>query len=284
MQRQGVPHGSPCFYPRLSDILKPYARETRKKSAFGCRFVRQTSDSARVLLCQGKGRCAALEHSEEILYNGTKVYCGAGHTFGTDALLLARFCRPHRMQRAADLCSGCGIVSLEWHDEGHRGPCAAVEFAPEATALLESALTEQQIDHIAPVCCDLRTWRPAEAGLFDLVACNPPYFTAGEKSPAAARASARHESDESCTLEQVCTAAAALLRDGGRFSMCHRPERLTDVLVALRSHRLEPKRLAFVKNEKAGKPWLFLVEAQKNRRPGLRMEPDVLIVTGAALY
>ena len=50
------------------------------------------------------------------------------------------------------------------------------------------------------------------------------------------------------------------------------------------AHRLEPKRLAFVKNAPENAPWLFLVEAQKNRKTGLRVEPDVLIRAGAALY
>ena len=62
-----------------------------------------------------------MEHSTEILYNRTRVYCSAVHRFGSDALLLARFSEPKRAWRAADLCSGCGIVSLEWHDRGHRG-------------------------------------------------------------------------------------------------------------------------------------------------------------------
>ena len=105
-----------------------------------------------------------MEHSTEILYNKTEVFCSAVHRFGSDALLLARFAEPKRLQRAADLCSGCGIVSLEWHDRGHRGPCAAIELQPDAA------------------------------------------------------------------------------------------------------------------------PWLFLVEAQKNRKTGLRIEPDVLLSTGAALY
>ena len=55
-------------------------------------------------------------------------------------------------------------------------------------------------------------------------------------------------------------------------------------LAVLRAHRLEPKRLAFVKNKPDAAPWLFLVEAQKNRRTGLRIEPDVLITAGAAMY
>lgn len=224
-----------------------------------------------------------MEHSTEILYNRTEVYCSAVHRFGSDALLLARFCEPKRTQRAADLCSGCGIVSLEWHDRGHRGPCAAVELQPEASALLAGAIRAQggELAHITPFCADLRTFRQGE-GSFDLCACNPPYFTAGLPSADPARATARHETD--CTLEDVCRCAFRLLKDGGKLALCHRPERLAEVLAVLRAYRLEPKRLAFVKNEPDAAPWLFLVEAQKNRKTGLRIEPDCLIRAGAALY
>ena len=214
-----------------------------------------------------------MEHSTEVLYNRTMVYCTPAHRFGSDALLLARFCAPKRAQKAADLCSGCGIVALEWHDRGHRGPCTALELQPEGSALLAEAVAQQGLDHITPVCADLRSWREGE-GSFDLCACNPPYFTDGPQSANAAHALARHEN--TCTLEDVCTCAFRLLKDGGRFALCHRPERL--------AHRLEPKRLAFVKNKADGAPWLFLVEAQKNRKTGLRVEPDILISTGAALY
>ena len=138
-----------------------------------------------------------MEHSTEILYNRTRVYCSAVHRFGSDALLLARFSEPKRAWRAADLCSGCGIVSLEWHDRGHRGPCLGLELQPEASALLAAACTEQDIEHITPVCADLRSFREGE-GSYDLCACNPPYFTAGEQAADRARATARHETD--CAL------------------------------------------------------------------------------------
>ena len=222
-----------------------------------------------------------MQHSTEILYNRTEVYCTAEHRFGSDALLLARFCEPKRAQTAADLCSGCGIVALEWHDRGHRGPCTALELQPEGSALLRESVQQQGISHITPLCADLRTYREG-MGTFDVCACNPPYFTAGQQSLSATRATARHEN--SCTLEDVCACAFRLLKDGGRFAMCHRPERLAEVLAGLRAHRLEPKRLAFVKNQPGSAPWLFLVEAQKNRKTGLRVEPDILISTGAAMY
>ena len=168
-----------------------------------------------------------MEHSTEILYNRTRVYCSAVHRFGSDALLLARFSEPKRAWRAADLCSGCGIVSLEWHDRGHRGPCLGLELQPEASALLAAACAEQGIEHITPVCADLRSFREGE-GSYDLCACNPPYFTAGEQAADRARATARHETD--CTLDDVCKCAFRLLKDGGRLSLCHRPERLAEVL------------------------------------------------------
>ena len=221
----------------------------------------------------------------EILDNGTRVLTAPGATFGTDALLLARFAQPRRNERALDLCSGCGIVSLVWHDAGHRGPCTALEIDPAASALCAAALAENaDAAHIAPVCGDLRQLCTAgpEQGQYDFAACNPPYFTAGPRSPDPRRAEARHTG--SCTTADAVDCARRALRDGGRFLLCQRPEQLAEILAALRAVRLEPKRLAFVKNRPDAAPWLFLVEAQKGRKTGLRVEPDILIQSGAALY
>ena len=93
----------------------------------------------------------------EILTNGTKVYTAPGAQFGTDALLLARFAVPKNRFRALELCSGCGIVALEWHDQGYRGPCTAVEIMPEASALCAEAVRDNDAAHITPLCADLRT-------------------------------------------------------------------------------------------------------------------------------
>ncbi len=222
----------------------------------------------------------------ETLSHGTQVFCSQNHRFGTDALLLARFSLPHRSWQVADLCSGCGIVSLEWYDAGHRGPCAAVELSPEGSAQLKEALAAQDIKSITPYQADLRAFPQdaAQQGQYQLVSCNPPYFElhSGAQSACAAHAVARHENE--CALGDVCACAARLLKDGGRFALCHRPSRLVEVLAALRVQRLEPKRLAFVKNKAEGAPWLFLVEAQKNRKPGLLVEPDILVTAGTALY
>lgn len=222
-------------------------------------------------------RCETLDH-------GTRVFTAPGAGFGTDGLLLARFAVPRPRERALDLCSGCGIVALVWHDAGHRGPCTAVERDPAASALCAAALRENGIGHITALCADLRDFCRAgpEQGRYDFAACNPPYFTAGPRSPDPARAAARHA--DTCTLADAVGAAARALREGGRFALCQRPDQLAEVLCALRAARLEPKRLAFVRQRPGSVPGLFLVEAQKGRRPGLRLEPDWIVENGAARY
>ena len=158
--------------------------------------------------------------------------------------------------------------------------CARKSPARCAAALAENA----DAAHIAPVCGDRRQLCTAgpEQGQYDFAACNPPYFTAGPRSPDPRRAEARHTG--SCTTADAVDCARRALRDGGRFLLCQRPEQLAEILAALRAARLEPKRLAFVKNRPDAAPWLFLVEAQKGRKTGLRVEPDILIQSGAALY
>ena len=86
---------------------------------------------------------------------------------------------------------------------------------------------------------------------------------------------ARHET--ACTIEDICQKAARLLKFGGRLCFCQRPERLCDVLCAMRSAGIEPKRLQMVSKNSQTAPWLFLVEGKKGAKPFLQVEPAFLL-------
>ena len=122
----------------------------------------------------------------------------------------------------------------------------------------------------------MRALPPAlpRAGL-ELVSCNPPYFTGGFVSQKPGRGAARHE--VSCTVEDVCAAAAQLLKDGGRLCLCNRPARLTDCMVAMRLQGIEPKRLRFVRQRPGKGPWLFLLDGRRHGKPGLALMEDLVI-------
>lgn len=222
----------------------------------------------------------------EFLPGGTGVYVDKNHRFGADALALAGFCRLHRSERACDLGSGCGIIPLCWHDVGHVGKAVGLELSTAGNALLERAAAG--LGHIYAVQGDMRLLgrpdcpeklRQALPGAeFDLVSCNPPYFTGGFVSQKPGRAPARHAI--TCSLEDVCRAAAFLLREGGRFCLCNRPERLADTIVVAGRERLVAKRLQLVRSSPTGEVRLFLLDCRKGGKSGLEFLADLILPPG----
>ena len=156
-----------------------------------------------------------------------------------------------------------------------------VELRPEAADLLERAAMENKLEGRLTACRgDLRSIRSLlPAGQFDLAVCNPPYYVpgAGRLPRAEALQSARAET--ACTLAHVCDAAGWLLRWGGAFCLVHRPERLADLLCALRAAALEPKRLRTVCRRAGDIPSLVLLEARRGGRPGLTWERPLILET-----
>lgn len=202
------------------------------------------------------------------------------HRFGTDAFLLAHFSRVHSGDRACDLCAGCGIIPALWlRNEPRPAVAYAVELLEQPIAQIGCTVRENGLEgRLVPIHRDLRELAvEIPAGSIDLVSCNPPYFRPGTGAPSKTphRLAARHE--VSCDLPSIAEAAARLLRYGGRFCLCGRPERLPDAMTALRDNRLEPKRLRLVQKYADTPPWLFLLEGRKGGKPSLRVEAPLLM-------
>ena len=216
----------------------------------------------------------------ESLGEGLEIAISPAHKFGTDAFLLADFSQPRRGETACDLGTGCGIIPMLWM-RGEYRPAAAygVELQPEGAALFRETVARNGLEGVVlPIQGDLREHSqlpPAHS--CGLVTCNPPYQRAchGILSPSESRRAARHEI--TCSLEEVCAAAARLLKFGGRFCLCQRPERLVDTLAAMRGAGLEPKRLQMVQQRPDKAPWLFLCEGKKGSRPFLQVLPPLLM-------
>ena len=106
---------------------------------------------------------------------------------------------------------------------------------------------------------------------------NPPYKPVGTgiESVSEAERIARHE--VMCTVDDAVSAAAKLLKFGGRFCMCHRPERLCDIIVSMRLGGIEVKKIRFV-NETADKaPWLVLVEGKRGAKSHVTVEKNLVM-------
>ena len=198
---------------------------------------------------------------------------------GTDSFLLADFTHPKKGMRVCDLGAGIGLLGLLLLNRCPELTVCCVELQAQAAAMArrnieENGLQEKMTLHHG----DLRTLRGVlPAGETDLVVSNPPYFRqgCGGKAAGTLRQAAREES--TCTIEDVCVAAAYLLKWGGSFSLVFRPERLTDLFCALRQSGIEPKRIRFVEKGAGHPPILVLVEGRRGGRPGLVYEPPLVV-------
>jgi tRNA1Val (adenine37-N6)-methyltransferase len=220
---------------------------------------------------------------EAELWPGGPVFCPEpGAPLGTDSVLLADFMRPAGARRGIDLGCASGILSLLLLGREPGLFMSGLELREDAAALARENLARNGLAARCEMLCgDIRAHRALfPAGRFDLAVSNPPYFPlgSGASSPDPARAAAREET--SCTMAQLCEAAAYLLRTGGSFCLVHRPERLAELFVCLSENGLEPKRLRLVCARPERAPSLVLVEARRGGRPGLAVEP-ALILTDA---
>ena len=184
---------------------------------------------------------------------------------GGDALALGRFASVRAGNRVCDLGTGSGALLLLLAGRSQELSLFGIERDPLSAQTARENLERNKLTGTI-LTGDLR--HPLfPAGSFDLVISNPPYFPVGSGANAGP-----FRTEEFCTLDQLCQAAARLLRNGGRFALCHRPERMVDVFCSLRAWGLEPKRLKLVSHSPAHPPSLLLVEAMRQGKPGLQVE------------
>lgn len=215
----------------------------------------------------------------ERLSDEVHIATSENHTFGTDALLLSYFAKPKARDIALDMGTGCGIIPLLWLRSKAPHTVHCLDIQQNAYEQVKCSMEYNGFeDRLIPHLCDLREISKAfQTEAFTLVTMNPPYkpLNTGIESISESARIARHE--VCCNIEDAVKAAAYLLKYGGRFCMCHRPERLVDALSIMRSYSLEPKRLRFVVDKAGEEPFLFLVEGKKNAKPFLRIEPTLSI-------
>lgn len=160
---------------------------------------------------------------------------------GTDGVLLGAWAsvadvpaedaaRPLSPLYLLDIGTGTGLVALMLAQRAASGVWGRRPFAVTAVERDAAAAAQAQenvsaspwASMVTVVTADIRTWRPAGspvvpgsaagevAPLFDLIACNPPFFSDSLKGPDAARNAARH--DDTLPQDSLFRLAAAWLK------------------------------------------------------------------------
>lgn len=202
-----------------------------------------------------------------------------GLTFGTDAYLLAAYMYSCCGGVAVELGGGTGIISLLAASKKRFDKIKVVEIQQDYAELINRNIELNSMrERLDVICKDARDLKPTDIGReADAVFSNPPYMKtdSGKANENEGKYIARHEVHGG--IDDFCAAAYRLLKFGGRFYVVYRPDRLIDLIDALRKNRLEPKKMTFVQGDTKTAPSMVLIEAKKGASASLTLTKSLIM-------
>ena len=231
--------------------------------------------------------CGEDERIDDLQRNGYRIIQKKkGFCFGMDAVLLSGFAQVKEGEVAVDLGTGTGIIPILLEAKTKGKHFTGLEIQEEVAEMAGRSVRLNQLENrVDIVRGDIKeASRLFGKASFDVVTSNPPYMNDnhGLKNSELPKAIARHE--VFCTLDDVCREASLLLKSGGRFYMVHRPHRLAEIITALKTYKLEPKRMKLVHPFVDKEANMVLIEAVRGGRSMMKVEAPIIVYREPGVY
>lgn len=196
--------------------------------------------------------------------------------FNLDTILLASFAKiPYRTKQILDIGTGVGGLML-YLSQKTKAKITGIEIQANR---YEQALKNIQINHLeTQLSCVLSDVRALKYKDVDYIITNPPFFKVDEDSHLSMTKEdliARHEIN--LTLEELIKTSASFLKNGGYIVLIHRPDRFEEIARLMEKYDMVMKRIRFVHPYMHKKANHILVEAMKKGKPGLIIEPPMIL-------
>lgn len=227
------------------------------------------------------------ERLDELQRNGYRIiqnpekFC-----FGMDAVLLSGFAKAKAGDKVLDLGTGTGIIPILMEAKTEASHLIGLEIQEESADMARRSVAINGLsEKIEIVTGDIKeAGQMFKSASFDVITSNPPYMIGehGLQNPDAPKAIARHE--VLCTLEDVVSQAAKLLKPGGHFFLVHRPFRLVEIMTTMSQYKLEPKRMQLVYPYVDKEPNMVLLEAVRGGRPRMTVEKPLIVYKEPGVY
>jgi len=135
---------------------------------------------------------------------------------GTDGVLLGAWAEVNDHERILDIGTGTGLIALMLA-QGARARIDAIDISSDAVSLAAENFARAPFSDIKAHCSNVDEWFAGERGVYDLIVCNPPFFTHAQPPKDDALHLAKHtvELDPVKLFREV----ARLLKPTGRFSL-----------------------------------------------------------------
>ena len=203
----------------------------------------------------------------------------SGLRFGTDAFLLSCYVHGGKRKIACDLGCGTGVISLLLAARGTFAHVTAVELQEKYADMARGNAEANGLrDKIDVVCADVRDRLGAEfEGKYDAVVTNPPYYPADSGLHSAAEENDLARREICGGIDAFLACADRCLKHGGLFFCVYPPDRIADLICAMRQNHIEPKRITTVFPSAGKRPCLLLAEGKKGGAAGCYFTPPLIL-------
>ncbi|RMG80879.1 MAG: methyltransferase domain-containing protein [Bacteroidetes bacterium] len=196
---------------------------------------------------------------------------------GTDACLLGAWVNIQGVETCLEVGFGTGVISLMLAQRGVHN-ITALEINPVAFEIGKFNFERAPFNcRINAVCTNFLTFDSPEK--FDLIICNPPFFTNATKTTDEHLNIARH--DDALPLPLLIEKAGKLLSRNGKIAMILPSDKLDFTIKTAQKNRLHVHKINFVRPTPSKPPKRILIELQPVENKNIRKEE--LIIESAPL-
>lgn len=208
----------------------------------------------------------------------------SGYRAGIDPLFLSASLHPKYGETILDVGSGVGTASIALAIRSPHTKVTGIEIQPD---LCELALKNVQANHLADrvtiIQADILSAPPfLKENAFDQVMTNPPYYedSRTQSSPFPAKAQANTETVDLGKWINFCL---QVLKPKGFFTMIHRAERLSEILIHLENRAGDV--VVYPLWPGSNKPARrIIIQARKSTGGELRLSHGIVLHGGAQKY
>ena len=196
--------------------------------------------------------------------------------FSLDSVLLPNFVTINEStKKILDIGTGNGPIPLILSTKT-KAKITGVEIQKEVSEMAKESVKINNLEKQITILNEDIKRSTFESDTFDIITCNPPYFEVKAQSKFNKndyKTIARHEIN--LNLEEIFQISKKILKNNGTIGLVHRPERLIDILIAMRKYNIEPKKIRFVYPKKNKPANILLIEGKKNGKKGLKILPPL---------
>ena len=228
------------------------------------------------------------ERIDDLEYKNLKIIQNKkGFCFGIDSVLLSDFAKEIKKDsKVLDLGTGTGIISILLCGKTNLKEIIGVEIQKDVYEMAQRSAKLNQLENKFKLLNEdiknLSKIFPTNS--FDAIVTNPPYKkeNTGLKNENKSLEISRHE--VMCSINDIAIISSKLLNNNCSLYMVHRPDRLIDIIEALRENNLEPKKIRFVYPKINKAPNLVLIKATKGGKPFLKIENPLIVYKEDGTY